>query len=204
MTAARQTAMSPDEALQKLKDGNARFVRGEELNRDYSAQVEATAEGQYPFAMVLGCVDSRAPAELLFDVGFGDIFKARVAGNFVNDDVPGSIEFATRVAGAPLILVMGHTSCGAVKGACENVQLGHVSSLVNEIRPSVEAVTPEGETCSASNAELVDKVAAHNVDRTIAEIRNESAIIAELEAAGEVKIVGAMYDISTGVVQFYE
>jgi carbonic anhydrase len=202
MTRERQQALTPDQALEILKEGNERFLRGERIHRDLVAQVGATAAGQYPFAVVLGCVDSRAPAELLFDLGVGDIFNARVAGNFINDDLLGSLEFTTKVAGAKLIVVKGHTACGAVKGACENVRLGHISSLVDEIRPSVEAVTPDGESCSASNIELVDSIAAHNVDRTIAEIRERSAIIAELEQQGAVKIVGAMYDLATGKVEF--
>lgn len=204
MTAEVQTALTPEQALQRLKDGNERFVHGEQTPRDLNAQVEATADGQYPFAVVLGCVDSRAPAELLFDQGVGDIFNARVAGNFVNDDILGSIEFATEVAGAKVIVVMGHTACGAVKGACDNVQVGHISSLVDEIRPSVEAVTPEGETCSSSNHELVDDVAAHNVERTITEIRDSSEIIVALEEQGDLMVVGAMYDIATGEVHFQD
>jgi carbonic anhydrase len=203
MTQEIQAALTPEQALQTLKDGNERFVSGERINRDLVAQVDATAGGQYPFAVVLGCVDSRVPAELVFDLGVGDVFNARVAGNFVNDDILGSMEFATKVSGAKLIVVMGHTACGAVKGSCENVQLGNISSLVNEIRPSVEAVTPEGETCSAGNIELVDSIAAHNVDRTIAKIRERSEIIAELEQEGSVKIVGAMYDLETGKVKFH-
>ncbi|MBA2662670.1 MAG: carbonic anhydrase [Bradymonadaceae bacterium] len=202
MTQEGQTTLTPAQALQKLKDGNERFVRGELSNRVHSAQVYATAAGQFPYAIVLGCVDSRAPAELLFDTELGDIFNARVAGNFVNDDILGSMEFATAAAGAKLIVVMGHTACGAVKGSCDNVQLGNISSLVNNIRPSVEALTPDGETCSSSDVERVDAIAAHNVARTLAQIRERSEIISELEQKGTVKIVGAMYDLATGKVTF--
>jgi carbonic anhydrase len=157
-----------------------------------------------PAAFVLSCVDSRVPVETVFDQGIGDVFVGRVAGNIIDDQMLGSMEFATAVAGAPLILVMGHTACGAVKGACDNVDVGHVTALVRTIQPSVEAVTPEGESCSSSNSELVDAVATHNVSRTVEDIRTRSEIIRDLEARGEVRLVGAMYDLSTGVVTFIE
>ncbi|QDG53051.1 carbonic anhydrase [Persicimonas caeni] len=204
MTKESQTAMTPDQALQKLKEGNARYVKGEMTNRDLGAQVQATAAGQYPFAVVLGCVDSRVPHELVFDQGVGDIFSARVAGNFETEDMLGSMEFATKVAGSKVVVVMGHTSCGAVKGSCDNVQLGHISSLVEEIKPAVEDVTPEGETCSSDNTELVNKIAHRNVELTVEDVRERSEILAEMEKAGDIKIVGAMYDISTGKVEFFE
>ncbi|MEZ4459099.1 MAG: carbonic anhydrase family protein [bacterium] len=202
LTKESQAALTPDSVIARLKEGNERFVSGNMINRDLPAQVDATASGQYPSAIVLSCVDSRAPAELLFDQGIGDIFNARVAGNFINDDMLGSMEFATKVAGAKLVVVMGHTSCGAVMGSCDNVQLGHISSLVDTIQPSVAAVTPEGEKCSSKNAALVNDIASHNVNRNIAQIRERSAILAELESQGAIKIVGAMYDVGSGRVTF--
>ncbi len=197
-----QAALTPDAALQRLVDGNARFVGGDSTHRDLNLQVQQTAAGQHPAAIVLSCVDSRIPTERVFDQGIGDIFNARVAGNFVNDDMLGSMEFATKVAGAKLVVVMGHTSCGAVKGACDAVDLGHVNSLVKAIQPSVAAVTPEGQKCSSKDATLVDEVATHNVKRTLDEIRARSAILADLERSGAIKMVGAMYDVATGKVSF--
>lgn len=199
-----QSAMTPDAALERLRAGNERFRLGLQTPSDLLAEVAATAGGQYPAAFVLSCVDSRVPVETVFDQGIGDVFVGRVAGNIIDDQMLGSMEFATAVAGAPLILVMGHTACGAVKGACDNVDVGHVTALVRTIQPSVEAVTPEGESCSSSNSELVDAVATHNVSRTIEDIRTRSEIIRDLEARGEVRLVGAMYDLSTGVVTFIE
>lgn len=204
LDAAGQLRLTPDQIVSALQAGNARFVAGETIPRDMSAQVVATAAGQFPGAVILSCIDSRVPAEIVFDQGVGDLFSVRVAGNVINPDVIGSIEFATKVAGSKVIVVMGHTSCGAVKGSCDNVQLGHISSLVNYIRPSVEAVVEEGEECSSSNESLVDRVAAHNVDRTIENLRAESEIIRELEASGDVILVGAMYDVASGVVSFVE
>jgi carbonic anhydrase len=203
MTKERQSEMTPEEAIQRLQEGNERFVDDGGLDRDLTTQVSETASGQYPFAAVLGCVDSRVPPEVIFDQGIGDIFSARVAGNFVNDDMLGSLEFATKVAGSKAIVVLGHTSCGAVKGACDNVELGHVSSLVKNIRPSVEEVVPEGETCSSEDIDTVNEVAEANVERTIKQIRNESDILKQLEDDGEIAIVGAMYDVKTGEVEFY-
>jgi carbonic anhydrase len=202
LTKEKQTALTPDKVLEGLKAGNERFVAGEMTSRDLPAQVEKTSSGQFPSAIVLGCVDSRVPPELVFDQGIGDIFSARVAGNIVNDELLGSIEFATKVAGSKLVVVMGHTSCGAVKGACDNVELGKVTSLVEEIRPSVEEVTPEEETCSSKNTELVNKISDHNVERTIAKMREQSDVLTQLEKEGTIKIVGAMYDVSTGKVTF--
>ena len=203
MTKQRQSEMTPKEALARLQDGNERFTGEELLDRDLPTQVEETAEGQYPFAAVLGCVDSRVPPEIIFDQGIGDIFSARVAGNFVNDDILGSLEFATKVAGAKVVVVLGHTSCGAVKGACDNVELGHVSSLVKNIRPAVDDVVDEDETCSSEDTETVNTIAEANVERTVEQIRKQSSILKELEDNGEIVIVGAMYDVKTGEVEFY-
>jgi carbonic anhydrase len=202
MTKEGQTSLSPADALIRLEEGNERFLSGEMINRDLAAQVSATGKGQYPHSVVLTCIDSRVPAELIFDQGIGDIFTARVAGNFVNDDILGSMEFATKVAGSKLVVVMGHTSCGAVKGACDNVQLGHISSLVTELKPSVEAVAEQGHECSSDKPKVVNKVAAHNVEHTIAQIRKRSEVMAQLEKDGAIRIVGAMYDVSTGKAEF--
>jgi len=199
-TKPMQEAMTSDQALQQLRAGNERFARGASLTRDFPAQVKATAEAQYPFAVVLSCLDSRIPVEHVFDQGIGDVFTARVAGNFANPDILGSLEFATKVVGAKTIVVLGHDKCGAVKGSCDNVQLGHISSIVENIKPSVEAVA--GPSCSSKDAALVDKIAENNVDRTIKEIRQKSSILRELEEQGKLKIVGAMYDLDTGVVSF--
>jgi carbonic anhydrase len=199
-----QSAITSEQVLEALEAGNQRFVDGVSIERDFSSQVEATATGQYPGAVILSCIDSRVPAEIVFDQGVGDVFSARVAGNIIDPHTIGSIEFATKVAGAKLVVVMGHTSCGAVKGSCDNVQLGHISSLVDTIQPSVEAVTPEGETCASSNAALVDEIAAHNVERTLDNLRAESDIISTLESDGDIMLVGAMYDVATGRVTFME
>ena len=197
--AASQAAVTPDAALTLLTDGNARFVAGTPVRRDYSDQIRATAAGQYPFAVVLGCIDSRVPIETVFDQGIGDIFAARIAGNIVNTEVLGSMEFACRLAGSKLVVVLGHTSCGAVKGAVSSARLGNLTQLVQKIEPAVEAI--EGER-DVDNADYVDGVAEENVRMVIAEIRRDSAVLAAMEQEGEIRIVGGMYDVSTGVVRF--
>ena len=197
--AASQAALTPDAALALLADGNARFVAGTPARRDYGDQIRATAAAQYPFAVVLGCIDSRVPIETVFDQGIGDIFSARVAGNIVNTDLLGSMEFACRLAGSKLVVVLGHTSCGAVKGAISSARLGNLTQLVQKIDPAVEAI--EGER-DADNAPYVDGVAEENVRMVIAEIRRESPVLAAMEQDREIRIVGAMYDVSTGAVRF--
>ncbi len=197
--AASQAAITPDAALTLLADGNARFVAGTPVRRDYSDQIRATAAGQYPFAFVLGCIDSRVPIETVFDQGIGDIFSARVAGNIVNTELLGSMEFACRLAGAKLVVVLGHTSCGAVKGAISSARLGNLTQLVQKIDPAVEAI--EGER-DVENADYVDGVAEENVRMVIAEIRRESPVLATMEQEKEIRIVGGMYDVSSGVIRF--
>ncbi|MYH30850.1 MAG: carbonic anhydrase [Acidobacteria bacterium] len=197
--AASQAALTPDAALTLLADGNARFVAGTPARRDYGDQIRATAAAQYPFAVVLGCIDSRVPIETVFDQGIGDIFSARVAGNIVNTELLGSMEFACRLAGAKLVVVLGHTSCGAVKGAISSARLGNLTQLVQKIDPAVEAI--EGER-DVDNAGYVDGVAEENVRMVIEEIRRESPVLATMEQEREIRIVGAMYDVSTGVVRF--
>ena len=197
--AASQAAVTPDAALTLLADGNARFVAGTPVPRDYGDQIRATAAAQYPFAVVLGCIDSRVPIETVFDQGIGDIFSARVAGNIVNTELLGSMEFASRLAGSKLVVVLGHTSCGAVKGAISSAQLGNLTQLVQKIDPAVEAT--EGER-DVDNAPYVDGVAEENVRMVIEEIRRESPVLATMEQEEEIRIVGGMYDVSTGVVRF--
>jgi carbonic anhydrase len=197
--AASQAAVTPDAALTLLADGNARFVAGTPVRRDYSVQIRVTAGGQYPFAVVLGCIDSRVPIETVFDQGIGDVFAARVAGNIVNTELLGSMEFACQLAGAKLVVVLGHTSCGAVKGAISSARLGNLTQLVQKIEPAVEAI--EGER-DVDNADYVDGVAEENVRMVIAEIRRESSVLATMEQEREIRIVGGMYDVSTGIVRF--
>lgn len=197
-----QTALSPDQALEKLKEGNLRFIGGKTLHRDYPSQVKITGHGQFPYASVVSCIDSRSGPELVFDQGIGDLFSPRIAGNFVNDDIIGSLEFASKVAGAKLIVVLGHTSCGAIKGACDNVQLGKLTGVLGKIRPAVDATPGDGDR-SAKNYAFVDQVAKTNVLRNVQAILDGSDVLREMAAKGEIKVVGAMLDVKTGVVTFY-
>lgn len=200
-TAETQAAMSPASALERLRAGNARFVAGRMVRRDLRAQVTQTATGQHPFAIVLGCVDSRVPPEIVFDQGVGDIFSARVAGNVVNADILGSMEFATAVAGSKVVVVLGHTQCGAVKGACDHVEMGHLTHLLQHIAPAVEATETDGER-SSSNLSFVNDVARANVERVLDEVMDRSDVIAGQVRSGEVMLVGAMHDVETGEVTF--
>jgi carbonic anhydrase len=194
LTKAQRDRMTPDEIIQLVKKGNERFRKGQKTTQDYLAQQRASAKGQYPAAVLLSCIDSRAPAETIMDLGIGDVFNARVAGNVANDDILGSMEFACQVAGAKVVLVMGHTACGAIKGAIDRVQLGNLTGLLAKIQPAVDATVYQGER-SAKNYAFVDAVARKNVELTMAEIRSRSAVIAELETKGMVKIAGAMYNL---------
>ncbi|MCH2195523.1 carbonic anhydrase family protein [Kordia sp.] len=204
-TKETQAVMTPDSSIQALKDGNKRFVENMQVSRDLLDQVSDTSTGQYPFATVLSCIDSRVSSELIFDQGIGDIFSVRIAGNFVNEDILGSMEFACKLAGTKVIVVLGHTACGAVKGACDHARLGNLTALINKIEPAVEAVTePTDESLrNSKNIEFVNNVAAKNVEMTIENIRKQSPVLAELENEGDIKIVGGMYDISNGKVTFY-
>lgn len=195
-TAASQAAMTPAAALQRLQDGNARFVAGQPEHCDLLEQVRQTAGGQAPFAAVLGCIDSRVPPELLFDQRIGDIFTARIAGNLVDDDMLGSLEFATHVAGARLIVVLGHSECGAIKGAIDGVKLGHLTGLLAKIRPALGALKYQG-VASSRNAELVQRVAERNVQDGVARLAR-APVLAKLVQAERLKIVGAMHDLGTG------
>ena len=203
-TKASQDAISPAKALELLKEGNQRFTAKQQVERDLNLQVEQTSTGQFPFATVLSCIDSRVPAELVLDQGIGDIFSVRIAGNFVNSDILGSMEFASKLAGTKLILVLGHTACGAVKGACDHAELGNLTGMLDKIAPAVEAVTEPAAAAdrTSANIDFVNAVGAKNVTLTIERIREESPVLAEMEQAGEIQIVGGMYDIATGQVSF--
>ena len=190
--------------IQLLKDGNERFLNGEALERNFMEQVANTAGGQYPMAAILGCIDSRVPHEIVFDKGVGDVFSARVAGNFVNTDILGSLEFASAVAGSKVIVVLGHTECGAVKGACDQVELGNLTSTLSNIAPAIYAVDDvEGERTS-SNKDYVNKVAHTNVDLTVQNIVNRSPVIRGLVEEGELIVIGAMHEVASGKVTFDE
>ena len=205
-TKEMQAQMTPDSSLQELKKGNLRFTGKSALNRDLLRQVEETSTGQFPYATVLSCIDSRVSSELIFDLGIGDIFSVRIAGNFVNEDILGSMEFACKLAGTKLVVVLGHTACGAVKVACDHARLGNLTTLINKIEPAVDAVKePQDESLrNSGNINFVNEVAAKNVEMTIDNIRANSQVLSELEQQGEIKIIGGMYDIKTGGVTFYE
>ena len=203
-TKASQDAISPAKALELLKEGNQRFTTKQQVERDLNLQVEQTSTGQFPFATVLSCIDSRVPAELVFDQGIGDIFSVRIAGNFVNADILGSMEFASKLAGTKLILVLGHTACGAVKGACDHAELGNLTGMLDNIAPAVDAIVEPAAAAerTSANIDFVNAVGTKNVELTIDRIREESPVLAEMEQAGEIQIVGGMYDIATGKVNF--
>jgi len=204
-TKETQSKMTPELALQALKEGNQRFINQNKVDRNLLEQVNDTSTGQYPFATILSCIDSRVSSELIFDQGIGDIFSVRIAGNFVNEDILGSMEFACKLAGTKLVLVLGHTACGAIKGACDHARLGNLTALINKIEPAVEAVTEPQDTNlrNSGNAAFVDAVAKKNVEMTIDAIRNSSSVLADMEREGSIQIVGGMYDIKTGQVHFY-
>ena len=203
-TKASQDAISPAKALGLLKEGNQRFTAKQQVERDLNLQVEQTSTGQFPFATVLSCIDSRVPAELVFDQGIGDIFSVRIAGNFVNADILGSMEFASKLAGTKLILVLGHTACGAVKGACDHAELGNLTGMLDNIAPAVDAIVEPSAAAerTSANIDFVNSVGTKNVELTIDRIREESPVLAEMEQTGEIQIVGGMYDIATGKVNF--
>ena len=201
---ACQDAVTPDMVLKRFQSGNTRFVAGKPRPQKHLNNVKATAAGQYPMASVVSCIDSRAPAEMVFDQGIGDLFNARVAGNIVNEDILGSLEFAHKLAGAKLLVVMGHTSCGAIKGACDDAKMGNLTGLLGKIKPAVSAVTADIKDRTSKNYTYVEMVAENNVRLTVEMIRDKSTILREMEQKGEIKIVGAMYDIKTGKVSWYD
>jgi len=203
-TSETQSSMTPQKALIFLKEGNARFTDNMKLNRNLVSQVDQTRTGQFPFATILHCIDSRVSSELVFDQGIGDIFSIRIAGNFINEDILGSMEFASKLAGTKLIVVMGHTHCGAIKGACDHVEMGNLTAMLSKLQPVVTEVEKRHEQKGSANVALVQEVSDENVKYAISKIREQSPIIAEMEANGEVGIVGAMYDIESGEVSFSE
>lgn len=203
LTREMQEAITPKQALELLKEGNKRFVNNLKVNRNLLEQANETSDGQHPFAVILSCIDSRTSAELIFDQGLGDIFSIRIAGNIINEDILGSMEFACKVAGSKIIVVLGHTKCGAVKGACDHVEMGNLTALLSKIRPAVEDEPTVKTDRNSSNAEFVEKVSAINIKRTVQSIRERSTILKELIDNGSVGIIGGTHDITTGVVTFY-
>jgi carbonic anhydrase len=203
LTKELQEKMTPQQAVDILKEGNKRFVQNLKVNRNLLEQVNDTRDGQWPFAAILSCIDSRTSAELIFDQGLGDIFSIRIAGNVINDDILGSMEFACKVAGSKFILVLGHSKCGAIKGACDGVQLGHLSTLLAKIEPAIEAETSTKENRSSKNPEFVENVAMINAKKSVEEILNRSAILKEMVEEGKIGIGAAMYDVTSGQVEFY-
>lgn len=201
LTKEMQEKISPSNAIELLKEGNLRFVKNLKINRNLLQQANETSDGQHPFAVVLSCIDSRTSAELIFDQGLGDIFSVRIAGNIINEDILGSMEFACKVSGSKLVLVMGHEHCGAVKAAVDNVKLGNITPMLQKIRPAIESIEYDGDR-SSKNDEFVEMACESNVRNTIAEIRLKSPILKEMEENGEIKIVGAVYDLDTGKVKF--
>src|SRR5262245_53168927 len=201
LTREQRDKLTPEQILELMKEGNERFRRGERKDRNYLREQQASAKGQYPAAVFLSCIDSRAPAEVIMDLGIGDIFNCRVAGNVANADILGSMEFACKLAGAKVVLVMGHTACGAIKGAIDNAELGNLTGLLAKIRPAVQATTYTGER-SATNYAFVDAVARTNVEMTVSSIRKNSPVLAALEASGAIDITGAMYNLETAAVEF--
>lgn len=199
-----QHNITPDQALDLLRKGNQRFIQNLRFNRNLLQQVNETAGGQYPFATILSCIDSRTTAELIFDQGLGDIFSIRIAGNIVNGDIIGSLEFACKAAGSKLIVVLGHTNCGAIKGACDEAQLGYLTQLLEKIKPAINQEISFKENRNGSNLAYVNEVAKINVKNSIKNILNTSSIIKELKEQGVIKIIGGLYDVSSGEVLFFE
>jgi len=197
-----QSSTSPSMAIELLKEGNKRFMNNLKINRNLLQQANDTSDGQHPFAVILSCIDSRTSAELIFDQGLGDIFSIRIAGNIVNEDILGSMEFGCKVAGAKIVVVLGHTKCGAVKGACDNVELGNLTSLVKKIRPAVEAENISIDNRNSSNNEFVENVAMLNVKQTMNRIVSESPILKEMIDMKQIEIIGGIHNISTGEVTF--
>ena len=198
-----QSSVTPDLALEILKEGNERFVKNLKANRNLLQQVNETSKGQFPFATILSCIDSRTSAELIFDQGLGDIFSIRIAGNILNEDILGSMEFATKVMGTKIIVVLGHTKCGAIVGACNHIEMGNLTTLLNKIQPAIYSEKETVENRNGSNETFVKNVTELNVFLTIDRIKRESPIIAELEQQGAIKIIGGLYDVENGRVTFF-
>jgi len=203
LTKEMQAAITPIMALELLKEGNKRFVNNLKTNRNLLQQANETSDGQHPFAVILSCIDSRTSAELIFDQGLGDVFSIRIAGNIVNEDILGSMEFACKLAGAKIIVVLGHSKCGAVKGACDHAEMGNLTTLLSKIRPAVDDETETTENRSSKNGIFVENVAAINVKRTVKAIKERSTILEHMIENGEIGIIGGMHELSTGEVTFY-
>ncbi|WP_181306540.1 carbonic anhydrase family protein [Rufibacter sp. XAAS-G3-1] len=199
-----QRQLTPDLAFQLLKEGNARFINNLKSHRNLLQQVNETKEGQFPFATILSCMDSRTSAELIFDQGLGDIFSIRIAGNVLNEDILGSMEYATQLVGTKIVLVLGHTRCGAIMGACDQVELGYLTGLLNKIKPAIASEKATTQNRTSQNLSFVSNVTEMNVHLTLERIRTESPIISALETRGVIKVVGGIYDVETGLVQFFE
>ncbi|MFI3180684.1 MAG: carbonic anhydrase family protein [Methylococcales bacterium] len=204
LTKELQDAITPEMALNLLKEGNHRFMNNLKTNRNLLEQANETSDGQHPFAIILSCIDSRTSAELIFDQGLGDIFSVRIAGNIINEDILGSMEFACKVAGAKIIAVLGHTKCGAIKGACDHVEMGNLTALLSKIQPAVYDEKTELQNRNSNNSDFVEKVAVINVKRAVQAIVERSPILKDMLANGEIKLVGGVHEISTGEVTFYE
>lgn len=203
LTKEMQETITPSMALELLKEGNKRFLNNLKVNRNLLQQANETSDGQHPFAVILSCIDSRTSAELIFDQGLGDIFSVRIAGNIINEDILGSMEFACKVAGSKIIVVLGHTKCGAVKGACDHVEMGNLTALLTKIRPAVDDETDTKENRNSNNSIFVENVATINVKRTVKSITERSPILKEMIESGQIGIVGGTHDITTGEVTFY-
>jgi carbonic anhydrase len=203
LTKEMQAALTPQMAIEILKKGNERFQNNLKANRNLLQQVNETSDSQHPFAVILSCIDSRTSAELIFDQGLGDIFSVRIAGNIINEDILGSMEFACKVAGAKVIVVLGHSKCGAVRGACDHVEMGNLTALLTKIRPAVDDEKSVTENRNSGNSEFVEKVATINVKRAVTAIMERSPILKEMIASGAIGILGGIHDITTGVVSFY-
>jgi len=203
LTKEMQAAITPSMALNLLNEGNKRFVNNLKINRNLLQQANETSDGQHPFAVMLSCIDSRTSAELIFDQGLGDIFSVRIAGNIINEDILGSMEFACKVAGSKIIVVLGHTKCGAVIGACDHIEMGNLTALLSKIRPAVDDETLTKENRNSNNSVFVENVSTINVKRTVKSIMQRSPILKEMIESGQIGIVGGTHDISTGEVNFY-
>ncbi|MBB3837145.1 carbonic anhydrase [Runella defluvii] len=203
-TKETQANLTPRKALEILQEGNLRFIKNLKVQRDLLEQVNDTREGQWPFATILSCIDSRTSSELIFDQGLGDIFSIRIAGNIVNTDILGSMEFACKIAGSKLIVVLGHTKCGAVKGACDHVEMGNLTELLAKLQPSVYQEKETKSDRTSKNKEFVENVAQINVKRNVKNIIERSFILEQMVENGEIGVVGAMYNIETGEVEFYD
>ncbi len=203
-TKETQEGLTPEHALDILKEGNARFVNNIKAHRNLLEQVNETKSGQFPFAAILSCIDSRTSAELIFDQGLGDVFSIRIAGNILNDDILGSMEFACKIAGSKLIVVLGHTKCGAIEGACDNIELGHITTLLNKVKPAIAIEKETSADRNSKNKKFVENVTVNNITLTVQKVKEQSPMLREMEQSGKIKIIGGLYDLDTGIVTFFE